>query len=78
MNTAFRLVFASDCFDFAWNLMKFGTAMAARMPMMATTIISSMSVKPLLFRNAFMGAPGFLNCRKMSCAVGSALLISNG
>ena len=26
--------------------MKFGIAIAARMPMMATTIISSMSVKP--------------------------------
>src|SRR5713101_7698907 len=27
--------------------MKFGTAMAARIPMMATTIINSMSVKPI-------------------------------
>src|SRR5713101_9906999 len=43
---AFRFTFASLCFDRAWNLMKFGIAIAARMPMIATTIISSMSVKP--------------------------------
>jgi hypothetical protein len=41
-----RFAFASLVFDRAWNLMKFGMAMAARMPMMATTIISSMRVKP--------------------------------
>src|ERR1700704_1372463 len=45
---AFKLAFASDCLERAWNLMKFGMAIAARMPMMATTIISSMRVKPLL------------------------------
>jgi len=43
---AFRFAFASLCFDRAWNLMKFGIAIAARMPMIATTIISSMRVKP--------------------------------
>src|SRR5262245_32966141 len=31
---------------FSWKRRKFGMAMAARIPMMATTIISSMSVKP--------------------------------
>src|SRR5712671_284595 len=46
VNEAFRFAFASLCFDRAWNLMKFGIAIAARMPMIATTIISSMSVKP--------------------------------
>ena len=45
---ALRFAFASLCFDRAWNLMKFGMAMAARMPMIATTIISSIRVKPLL------------------------------
>src|SRR6267142_1918546 len=43
---ALRFAFASLCFDRAWNLMKFGIAIAARMPMIATTIISSISVKP--------------------------------
>src|SRR5712672_3001798 len=46
VNEAFRFAFASLCFDRAWNLMKLGIAIAARMPMIATTIISSMSVKP--------------------------------
>src|SRR5690242_7015922 len=45
---ALRAVFASDCLALHWNFRKFGMAMAARMPMMATTIISSMSVKPLV------------------------------
>src|SRR5262245_13354296 len=47
VNEAFRFAFASLCLDRAWNLMKFGIAIAARMPMIATTIISSMRVKPL-------------------------------
>src|SRR6266704_360629 len=46
VNEALRFAFASLCFDRAWNLMKFGIAIAARMPMIATTIINSMSVKP--------------------------------
>src|SRR5450759_2437291 len=46
-----RLALASDCFDFAWNLRKFGIAMAARMPMIATTIISSIRVNPFLLRS---------------------------
>src|SRR5436305_13976553 len=48
VNIAFRFAFASLCFERAWNLTKFGMAMAARMPMMATTIISSMRVKPFM------------------------------
>ena len=52
VNEAFRLAFASLCLERAWNLMKFGIAIAARMPMIATTIISSMRVKPL--RRFFM------------------------
>ena len=48
MNAAFRFAFASLCLARAWNLMKFGMAMAARMPMIATTIISSMRVKPFM------------------------------
>src|SRR6476659_7350364 len=44
-----RFVFASDCFDLHWNLRKFGIAMAARIPMIATTIISSTRVKPSFF-----------------------------
>ncbi len=47
VNEAFRFALASLCFERAWNLMKFGMAIAARMPMIATTIISSMRVKPL-------------------------------
>ena len=31
----------------SWYRMKFGMAMAARMPMIATTIMSSIRVKPL-------------------------------
>jgi hypothetical protein len=45
---AARLVFASPVLLRSWNCRKFGMAMAARIPMMATTIISSMSVKPRL------------------------------
>src|SRR6478752_1967546 len=37
---------ASDDFDFFMYSMKAGIATAARMPMIATTIMSSMSVKP--------------------------------
>ena len=47
VKAAFRFAFASLCFERAWNLMKLGMAIAARMPMIATTIISSISVKPL-------------------------------
>src|SRR5215470_6647676 len=43
---AARFVLPSLDFAFSWKRRKFGMAMAARMPMMATTIISSMSVKP--------------------------------
>ena len=46
MNIAFRFALASLCFERAWNLMKLGTAMAAMIPMIATTIISSIIVKP--------------------------------
>ena len=56
VNAAFRFALASLCFERAWNLMKFGMAMAARMPMIATTIISSMRVKPLA--SLFMESPG--------------------
>src|SRR5438067_4021731 len=56
VNNALRFAFASLCFDRAWNLMKFGIAIAARMPMIATTIISSIRVKP--FCSLFMwGSP---------------------
>src|SRR4051812_38127071 len=48
VNIAFVFAFASLCFERAWNLVKFGMAIAARMPMIATTIISSMSVKPFM------------------------------
>src|SRR6266404_8457735 len=56
VKTALRFAFASLCFDRAWNLMKFGIAIAARMPMIATTIISSISVKPFC-TSFFIGAP---------------------
>ena len=46
----FKFDLASPCFERAWNLMKFGIAIAARMPMIATTIISSIKVKPALLR----------------------------
>jgi len=43
----------------SWYFMKFGMAMAARMPMIATTIMSSTSVKPLaiVFFIASSGGP---------------------
>src|SRR5438105_15883701 len=47
VKAALRFAFASLCLERAWNLMKFGIAIAARMPMIATTIISSIRVKPL-------------------------------
>src|SRR5258708_33935075 len=47
VKAAFKFALASLCLERAWNLMKLGMAMAARMPMIATTIISSMRVKPL-------------------------------
>src|ERR1700693_2639999 len=53
---ALRFAFASLCFDRAWNWMKFGMAIAARMPMIATTIISSIRVKPLC-RKRFIWSP---------------------
>jgi hypothetical protein len=43
---AARFVLPSPALAFSWKRMKLGMAMAARIPMMATTIISSMSVKP--------------------------------
>src|SRR5512137_1309772 len=48
-------------FDFFWAERRFGMAMAARMPMIATTINSSIRVKPLdFFRSIFsMGHPPF-------------------
>src|SRR4030095_10794763 len=45
---AAMLVLPSLVFALSWNRRKFGIAIAARIPMMATTIMSSMSVKPLL------------------------------
>src|SRR6266436_4779646 len=45
-----------------WTLAYIGMAMAARMPMMATTIISSMSVKPRWFPS---GVPDVFRCIRM-------------
>src|SRR5712692_3954780 len=44
-----------------WTLAYSGIAMAARMPMMATTIISSMSVKPCWVLSAFL-----FSCQKLN------------
>src|SRR5689334_18346632 len=55
-------------FDFV--LANFGIAMAAKMPMMTTTISSSMSVKPLRFicaSEAEVGALGPSTPRKLTC-----------
>src|SRR5437588_9047210 len=60
VNEALRFAFASLCFERAWNLMKFGIAIAARMPMIATTIISSIRVKPRLAYLRIMSAPWVL------------------
>src|SRR3954471_15518308 len=60
VNIALRFAFASLCLDRAWNLTKFGMAMAARMPMMATTIISSIRVKPFII--LFIRAPLGVRC----------------
>jgi len=47
VNIAFKFTRASDCFERAWNLLKLGTAMALRMPTIATATINSMRVNPL-------------------------------
>src|SRR6266404_1439892 len=60
VKTALRFAFASLCFARAWNLMKFGIAIDARMPMIATTIISSISVKPF-WTSFFIGVPPWKN-----------------
>src|SRR4030042_933866 len=45
---------ARACFEFFWAESRFGMAMAARMPMIATTINSSIRVKPFdFFRSIF-------------------------
>src|SRR5207244_13537420 len=44
-----RSDFIEAIYAFAFVLANFGIAMAAKMPMMTTTISSSMSVKPLRF-----------------------------
>src|SRR6266571_4500894 len=44
-----RSDFIEEMYAFSFVLANFGIAMAARMPMITTTINSSMSVKPLLF-----------------------------
>jgi hypothetical protein len=54
VHSCFRIVGASAfraCRPVAVNL---GIAIAAKMPIMTTTIISSIRVKPLLFRSFFM------------------------
>ncbi len=45
------------CFDFCIAVIRFGMAIAARMPMIATTINSSISVKPLSFLNLDICVP---------------------
>src|SRR5437868_3692744 len=49
VKSVLRLALASDCLARAWKRRKFGMAMAARMPMIATTIINSIKVKPREF-----------------------------
>src|SRR2546426_5674285 len=44
-----RSDFIEEMYAFSFVLANFGIAMAARMPMITTTIKSSMSVKPLRF-----------------------------
>src|SRR5579859_4181896 len=70
---ALRFDLASLCFERAWNLMKLGIAMAARMPMIATTIISSISVKPLasFFMEISWGWDRFLS--GLACTMPTAL-----
>src|SRR5512145_2367142 len=51
------LVGTSEYFARSWYFMKFGMAMAARMPMIATTIMSSISVKPLAAFLVMVTAP---------------------
>src|SRR6266850_3223804 len=72
VNTALRFAFASLCFDRAWNLMKFGIAIAARMPMIATTIINSISVKPF-WTSLFIGAPLWKRWEEGEQATGQAM-----
>src|SRR5687767_11436341 len=45
-----RSLFIAVMYAFSFVLANFGIAMAARMPMMTTTIRSSISVKPFRFR----------------------------
>src|SRR6266404_2635861 len=72
VKTALRFAFASLCFDRAWNLMKFGIAIAARMPMIATTIISSISVKPFWTSFFIGGLHGRNDGTKLEQAPGQA------
>ena len=55
LKIALTFVGSSPNFARSWYRMKFGIAIAARMPMIATTIMSSMSVKP--FADFFMVPP---------------------
>ena len=50
MRIAARFTLPSDVLDLSWKRRKLGIAMAARMPITATTIISSISVNPALRR----------------------------
>src|SRR3982750_1147742 len=71
VNIALVFAFASLCFERAWNFVKFGMAIAARMPMIATTIISSMSVKPFMI---FFMSASFV--RMEVCTARFALLVA--
>jgi hypothetical protein len=54
---AIKFVLASDCRDFIWYCKKFGMAMAAKIPMIATTIINSMRVNPSCFLSTLLIIP---------------------
>src|SRR6476469_10573048 len=57
-----RSDFSDARYAFSFVLAHFGIAIAARMPMMTTTIRSSISVKPLRFVRIVLGSWGRRDC----------------
>src|SRR3990172_4447312 len=65
-----RSDFIAAMYAFSFVFANFGIAMAAKMPMITTTIRSSISVKPLVFLTAFLLASDvILPCGEHSAGV---------
>ncbi len=75
VNLAAMFTLPSELRAFSWKRRKFGMAIAARIPMIATTIISSIRVKPflLLLRSLRIGVPLIVIAIVIVIAVGILL-----